>query len=98
MSEYVSYWGKLLAVRLLPCLIAACAKIVFAAVYSTDGALNETYVATAQTVLRGIAGLADELSHFSGRCFGEISRVAARLGLAYHQVRQANFDPVKPLT
>jgi hypothetical protein len=55
-------------------------------VYSTDKKLRETCIPTAQTVLRGVAGLVDELNAFSSRCFGDVSRVSARLNLAYHQV------------
>jgi len=41
-------------------------------VYSTDGTINKAFL-TAQEVLRGIAGLADELGQYSDRCVGEIS-------------------------
>lgn len=56
-----------------------------AAVYSKD-TFNKTFLVTTQDVLRGIAGLADELAQLSIRCMGEISRVVAQLNLAYHQV------------
>ncbi|KAF9694385.1 hypothetical protein EKO04_007231 [Ascochyta lentis] len=58
---------------------------VISTVYSTDGKLRDTCIPTAQTVLRGVAGLVDELAAFSSRCFGDVSRVSARLNLAYHQ-------------
>ncbi|EON70068.1 hypothetical protein W97_09334 [Coniosporium apollinis CBS 100218] len=58
---------------------------VISTVYSNDGKLNQTCITSAQTVLRGVAGLANELAVFSRRCFGDVSRVAARLDLGYHQ-------------
>lgn len=58
---------------------------VVSTVYGVDPALNRTFVTTAQEVLRGVVGLADELQQFSNKCLGEISRVSAQLNLAYHQ-------------
>ncbi len=54
-------------------------------VYSIDGTVNKAFLQTTRSVLRGIAGLADDLAAFSSRCFGEISRLAADLNLAYHR-------------
>lgn len=56
------------------------------AIYSRDGTLNKSYLSITQTILRGVADLASELKCFSMRCFGQISRVAAHLNLAYHHV------------
>lgn len=37
-------------------------------------------------MLKGVASLSAEMKAFSDTCFGEISRVAAHINLAYHQV------------
>lgn len=54
-------------------------------VYSVDGKLAKKFYATVQATLRAIAVLSDELSAYSEQCFGEVSRTAAHLNLAYHQ-------------
>lgn len=54
-------------------------------VYSVDGALAKKFYATVQSTLRAIAVLSDELATYSAQCFGEVSRSAAHLNLAYHQ-------------
>ena len=56
------------------------------AVYSSRGELNKTFVTRTRAVLKGIAGLSAELKTFSDNCFGEVSRIAAHVNLAYHQV------------
>lgn len=58
---------------------------VLSTVYSVDGKLAKKFSATVQTTLRGIAVLSDELAAYSDQCFGEVSRAAAHLNLAYHQ-------------
>ena len=58
---------------------------VVGTVYSIDGTVNKAFLNTTKAVLRGIADLADDLVAFSSRCFGEISRLAADLNLAYHR-------------
>lgn len=58
---------------------------VLGSVYSVDSKLDKRFVPTVRTVLTGAAALSDELSAFSDSCFGEVSRVAAHLNLAYHQ-------------
>jgi proline utilization trans-activator len=59
---------------------------VIGTVYSIDGTFNKAFLKTTKSVLRGIAGIADDLAVFSSRCFGEISRLAADLNLAYHRI------------
>lgn len=58
---------------------------VLYSVYSVDGKLAKRFYATVQSTLRAIAVLSDELSSYSAQCFGEVSRSAAHLNLAYHQ-------------
>ena len=58
---------------------------VVGTVYGIDGTVNKTFLKTTKSVLRGIAELADDLAVLSSRCFGEISRLAADLNLAYHR-------------
>lgn len=58
---------------------------VLSTVYSVDGKLVKKFSATVHTTLRGIAVLSDELAAYSDQCFGEVSRAAAHLNLAYHQ-------------
>ena len=43
-------------------------------------------------VLKGAASLSAELQKFTQSCFGEISRVASHLNLAYHQVSLRPFS------
>lgn len=54
-------------------------------VYSVDGKLAKKFYASVQASLRAIAVLSDELATYSNQCFGEVSRAAAHLNLAYHQ-------------
>lgn len=56
------------------------------AIYGVNGRLNRALLPTAKLVIRDIAGLSNEIAAFSESCFGEISRTAAHLNLAYHQV------------
>lgn len=58
---------------------------VLYSVYSVDGKLAKKFYATIQTTLRAIAVLSDELVSYSAQCFGEVSRAASHLNLAYHQ-------------
>jgi hypothetical protein len=58
----------------------------YPAVYSSQNELNKTFVLKTRTILKGVAGLSAKLKAFSQSCFGEISRVAAHVNLAYHQV------------
>lgn len=58
---------------------------VLSTVYSVDGELARKFSATVHTTLRGIAVLSDELAVYSNQCFGEVSRAAAHLNIAYHQ-------------
>jgi hypothetical protein len=56
------------------------------AVYSSQNELNNTFVMKARTVLKGVGSLSAKLKTFSESCFGEISRIASHVSLAYHQV------------
>lgn len=58
---------------------------VLSTVYSVDGKLAQKFSTTVHTTLRAIAVLSDELASFSEQCFGEVSRAAAHLNIAYHQ-------------
>ena len=58
---------------------------VVGTVYSIDGTVNKAFLKTTKSMLRGIGELAGDLEGFSSRCFGEISRLAADLNLAYHR-------------
>ncbi|KAF5985439.1 Zn(II)2Cys6 transcription factor [Fusarium bulbicola] len=54
-------------------------------VYGPKAKLRESFLATIRKALKGIAELSEDLSAFSGRLIGEISRVAAHLNLQYNQ-------------
>lgn len=56
------------------------------AVYNIGGKLSNTFIVTAQEVLRKIEEMAPHLAKFSSQCVGDISVVAAQLNLAFHQV------------
>lgn len=58
------------------------------AIYGVNGRLNRALLPTAQSVIRDIAILSNDIATFAESCFGEISRTAAHLSLAYHQVSQ----------
>ncbi|KIV89326.1 hypothetical protein, variant [Exophiala mesophila] len=67
---------------------------VISTVYSSRGELNKTFVTRTRAVLKGIAGLSAELKKFSDSCFGEVSRIAAHVNLAYHQCILVTSRPV----
>lgn len=49
-------------------------------------------------VVKGVAELSEELKAFIDGCFGEISRVASTLELAYHQVTIDIMNCTRPNT
>ncbi|EEU49036.1 uncharacterized protein NECHADRAFT_75798 [Fusarium vanettenii 77-13-4] len=63
-------------------------------VYGPKERLNKTYLSTIRKVLKGIAGLSDELASFSSQCFGDVSRVAAHLNLGYSQCIVLTTRPI----
>ncbi|KAH6893130.1 fungal-specific transcription factor domain-containing protein [Thelonectria olida] len=67
---------------------------VASTIYSSRNELKKKFVPTARVVLTSIGDLAQELSAFSDRCFGEISRLSSHLNLAYHQCIILTSRPV----
>lgn len=56
------------------------------AVYDVRHQSSAAFVENTEMVVRGMAELAGEINSFVDGCFGQISRVASSLSLAYHQV------------
>ncbi|KAJ4024621.1 hypothetical protein NW766_000860 [Fusarium irregulare] len=54
-------------------------------VYGPRATVKDSFMSTIRNVLRGITKLSEDLSTFSSRSFGEISRVSAHLHLQYNQ-------------
>ena len=47
---------------------------------------RRSFVTSTQMILKGAVSLAKDIKQFVESCFGDISRVAAHIELAYHQV------------
>lgn len=47
-------------------------------------------------ILKGAVGIAKDIKKYSESLFGDISRVAAHLELAYHQVRRRFSPCIRP--
>ncbi|KAJ4245268.1 hypothetical protein NW762_014138 [Fusarium torreyae] len=63
-------------------------------VYGPKAKLKESFLATIRKALKGIAELSEDLSAFSSRLFGEISRVSAHLNLQYNQCIVLTIRPL----
>ncbi|CAK7207715.1 hypothetical protein SEUCBS139899_010526 [Sporothrix eucalyptigena] len=68
--------------------------IISSTVYGADGRLDKTFVATTQRVLRGLAGMAENIASVGHRSVGEINRTAGHLNLTYHQAIVLATRPV----
>lgn len=65
---------------------------IFIGVYRSTENDRKSFVTATQTILKEAVGIAKDIKQYSESLFGEISRVAAHLELAYHQVRR-KFSP-----